>query len=63
MIPYTAVCNYKIKSPLTVVWEYKECGENKSFEEKFDTKAIMNMKLSAFNNLVADGHVRNYQKG
>jgi len=62
MIPYTAVCKYKITAPLTITWEYRECGENKSFEERFDNRALMNVKLDAFNNLVAAGHVRNYQK-
>lgn len=60
MIPYTAVYKYSIKPKLTIVWEYKECGKNKVYEEKFNTKAIMNMKLSAFNNLVDSGAMYNY---
>lgn len=62
MIPYTAVCKYVIKHPLIIVWEYIEGGEHKSFNEKFDSKPEMNVKLDAFNSLVKNKRVPNYQR-
>lgn len=63
MIPYTAVYKYSIKPKLTIVWEYKECGKNKVYEEKFNTRAQMSLKIKAFRELAASGQIYNYQKG
>jgi len=62
MIPYTAVCKYTIKPRLTITWIYIERSVEKSFDEKFDTRAQLTLKLKAFKELAAAGQIHNYQK-